>query len=107
MRRTANGRIETVTSYTARTANKEKVDFLIGDALATEPYELLQVTVDMTAEKTRKREVSSLEIAMSETLVEQATIVTLREEGRIAGKHGEICIIPAWKWALCGGVVHD
>lgn len=107
MRRTANGRIETVTSYTARTANREKVDFLIGNALATEPYELLQVTVDMTAEKTRKREVSSLETAMSETLVEQATIITLREEGSIAGKHGEISIIPAWKWALCGGVVHD
>ena len=103
MRRTANGRMETVTSYTARTANREKVDFLVGDALATEPYELLQVTVDMTAEKTRRREVGSLEVAMGETRVERAAIITLREEGRIAGKHGEIDVVPAWKWTLCGG----
>ncbi len=106
MRRSANGRMETVTSYTARTPGKEKVDFLVGDALACEPYELLQVTVDMGAEKTRKREVGSLEIAMGETRVERAAIVTLREEGRIAGEHGGINVVPAWKWALCGGVLH-
>ncbi len=100
MRRTANGRMETVTSYTAQTSAKEKVDFLIGDALATDPYELLQVTVDMTAEKTRRREVDSLEAAIGETRVERAAIITLREEGLIAGKHGEIKVVPAWKWAL-------
>ena len=69
MRRTANGRMETVTSYTARTSSKKKVDFLVDDALATKPYELLQVTVDMTSEKTRRREVGSLEIAIEETHV--------------------------------------
>lgn len=101
MRRTVNGRMETVTSYTVRTSRKEKVDFLVGDALATEPYELLQVTVDMTLEKTRRREVSSLEIAMEETHVERAAIITLREEGRLTGMYGEIEVLPAWKWALC------
>ena len=100
MRRTANGRMETVTSFTARTTSKEKVDFLIGDALAIEPYELLQVTVDMTSQKTRKREIGSLEIARDETHVEHAAIITLREEGKIPGEHGDIEVIPAWKWAL-------
>lgn len=104
MRRTANARLETVTSYTARTPAREKVDFLIGDALATDPYELLQVTVDMTSEKTRRREVGSLEIAMGETCVERAAIITLREEGLIEGERGEIEIIPAWKWSLMGGL---
>ena len=101
IRRTANGRMETVTSYTARTLSKKKVDFLVGDALGTDPYELLQVTVDMTSEKTRTREVGSLETAMGETHVEHAAIITLREEGRLSGPYGEIEIIPAWKWALC------
>ena len=104
MRRTANARMETVASYTARTPAREKVDFLIGDALATDPYELLQVTVDMTSEKTRRREVGSLEIAMGETRVGRAAIITLREEGLIEGEHGEIEIIPAWKWSLMGGL---
>ncbi len=40
MRRTANGRLETVTSFTAPTQAREKVDFLVGDALASEPYAL-------------------------------------------------------------------
>ena len=39
--------------------------------------------------------------AMEETHVERGTVVTLREEGNIAGAYGEIEIIPAWKWALC------
>ncbi len=104
MRRTANGRMETVTSFTARTTSKKKVDFLIGDALAIEPYELLQVTVDMTSQKTRKREIGSLEIARGETHVEHAAIITLREEGKISGEHGDIEVIPAWKWALGAGV---
>ena len=107
MRRTANGRTETVTSYTAHTANREKVDFLVGDALAIEPYELLQVTVDMTSEKTRKREIGSLEIAMEETHIKHAAIITLREEGRLVRAGGEIQILPAWKWALCGDAARD
>ena len=100
MRRTANGRMETVTSYTAHTPRREKVDFLVGDALATEAYELLQASADMASEKTRRRELGSLEVAMGETHVERAAIVTLREEGRVAGVHGEIDLVPAWKWAL-------
>lgn len=42
-RRTSGRRTETITSYTMPTSKQEKVDFLIGDALATEPYGLIQV----------------------------------------------------------------
>lgn len=100
MRRTANGRMETVTSYTAPTQRREKVDFLVGDALIAEPYELYQVTVDMTAEKTRKREVGSLDIAMGKTGVNRGIVITLREEASIATEHGAIAVMPAWKWSL-------
>ena len=100
MRRTANGRMETVTSYTAPTQRREKVDFLVGDALIAEPYELYQVTVDMTAEKTRKREVGSLDIAMGKTGVARGAVITLREEASIPTEHGTVAVIPAWKWSL-------
>ena len=100
MRRTANGRMETVTSYTAPTQTREKVDFLVGDALASDPYALFQVTVDMTAEKTRRREVGSLEIAMAKSGIKDAKIITLREATQIETEHGIIEVIPAWKWSL-------
>ena len=100
MRRTANGRLETVTSFTAPTQAREKVDFLVGDALASEPYALYQVTVDMTAEKTRRREVGSLEVAMAKTGIKDANIITLREATQIETEHGVIEVIPAWKWSL-------
>ncbi len=100
MRRTSNGRMEAVTSYTAPTSKRQKVDFLVGDALAEQPYELLQVTVDMTAEKTRQREVGSLEAAMEKTGVVRGTIITLREEGQVETDRGSIEVVPAWRWAL-------
>lgn len=100
MRRTANGRLETVTSFTAPTQAREKVDFLVGDALASEPYALYQVTVDMTAEKTRRREVGSLGVAMVKTGIKDANIITLREATQIKTEHGVIEVIPAWKWSL-------
>ncbi|MBS5450241.1 MAG: ATP-binding protein [Coriobacteriia bacterium] len=99
-RRRAGSRIETITSYTAPTSRREKVDFLVGDALASEPYELIQVTADMSAEKTRRREIGSLEVAMTQTGVAAGTIITLRENGSVTNDGGTIRIIPAWKWAL-------
>ena len=100
MRRTANGRMETVTSYSAPTQRREKVDFLVGDALIAEPYELYQVTVDMTAEKTRKREIGSLDVAMGKTGATRGFVITLREETSITSEHGTISVMPAWKWSL-------
>ena len=100
MRRLAGSRVEAVTSYTAPSSKKEKVDFLVGDALALEPYALYQVTVDMAAEKTRRREIGSLTAAMARTGIDHGTVITLREEGAEKTDEGSIDIIPAWKWAL-------
>ena len=99
LRQCAYSRIDALTSYT-EPKTKKKVDFLVGDVLGADPYELVQVTVDMTAEKTRQREVSSLFEAMTATRVRQGTIVTLREEGDLEDACGRISIVPAWKWAL-------
>ncbi|OZG59729.1 ATPase AAA [Bifidobacterium lemurum] len=101
-RRTSGKRTEAVTSYTMPTARQEKVDFLVGDAMAAEPYALYQVTADMEAEKTRAREIGSLDAVMRRTGLTEGTIITLREEGGETTEAGRIRIIPAWKWALLG-----
>lgn len=99
LRRLALSRVDTVTSYT-EPRTKKKVDFLIGDALGSDPYALLQVTVDMTADKTRQRELDSLKQAMSVTGIHEGTIITLRESGHVEDSLGAIEIVPAWKWVL-------
>lgn len=79
-RRTSGRRTETITSYTMPTSKQEKVDFLIGDALATEPYGLIQVCANMGNEKTRAREIGSLQAVMQRTNVDSGLILTLNEE---------------------------
>lgn len=100
MKRTRNGRMDMVTSFTTPTKNREKVDFLIGDALLSEPYQLIQVSANMEAEKTRKRELGSLEVAMKTCKLNEGTIITLRKEETIETNSGTVKIVPAWKWAL-------
>lgn len=99
-RRTAGRRTEAVTSYTMPGARQEKVDFLVGDALAAEPYALYQVTAQMTADKTRKREIGSLTAVMQRTGLDSGVILTLHDEESISTEAGTIRVIPAWKWAL-------
>ena len=89
-----------MTSLTVPSAKREKVDFLVGDALGVEPYGLYQVTVDMSLEKTRRREVSSLEAGMRAAHLDSGTIITLREQGQILSEAGRIDVVPVWKWAL-------
>lgn len=79
--RMAGRRIESVTSYTVPSPKREKIDFLVGDAPALDPYALYQVTADMSSEKTRRRELGSLEAAMAKTGIGEGTVVTLREGG--------------------------
>ena len=104
-RRTSGRRTEALTSYTMPTDRHEKVDFLIGDALASEPYDLIQVTVDMTRPRTRSRELGSLATVMQHTGLHSGTVITLREEGTVRPDDSgddTIRIVPAWKWALLG-----
>ncbi|MEG0072809.1 MAG: ATP-binding protein, partial [Raoultibacter sp.] len=99
-RRAAGSRLETLTSYTSRSAKKEKVDFLKGDALADAPYALYQVCADMSNEKTRQREIASLSLAMTETGTPEGLILTLHESGEEHTDAGVIRILPAWQWSL-------
>lgn len=99
-RRSVGRRTEALTSFTVPNAHQEKVDFLLGDALATEPYALYQVCANMESEKTRLRELRALTAAMDFTHLSQGVVITLREEETIDIPAGRIAVVPAWKWAL-------
>lgn len=99
-RRVQGRRTDSLTSYTAPTQKREKVDFLLGDVLGDEPYELVQVTAGMEAAKTRARELASLAVAMEKTGVARGTVVTLRERGSEKNAVGMVAIVPAWRWML-------
>lgn len=76
------------------------MDFLLGDALAAEPYALIQVTASMASPRTREREVDSLGCRHGSDGLKEGTIVTLREEERIETEAGPIEVVPACKWFL-------
>lgn len=99
-RRTAGRRTETITSYTVPGERGRKVDFLLGDALAADPFALIQVTLEMSHAKTRERELESLQDAMRTLGIERGTIITLRDEEVLRTTAGTIDVVPAWKW-LC------
>ena len=61
--------METITAYTMPRGRREKIDFLLGDALATEPYELYQVTATLHTPKTRQRELGALAAVMGARLL--------------------------------------
>lgn len=66
----------------------------------SQSHGLIQATVDMNADKTRKREIGSLAKAMAAVGLERGTVVTLHEEDSVQTKAGTIEMIPAWKWRL-------
>ena len=100
IRRLAGSRIEMVSSYTVSSPRREKVDFLVGDALSREPYELVQACADMSSDKARARELGSLSLAMRAVGLDCGTIVTLDEEGAEHVEGGTVVIVPAWRWVL-------
>ncbi len=99
-RRLAGRRTEVLTSFTVPGEAHRKVDFLLGDALDPQPYQLVQATLEMSSEKTRHREITSLVEAMAATHLDHGTIISLREEAVEKTESGRIEIIPAWKWCL-------
>lgn len=104
-RRLAGSRTDIISSYVEPGSRQRKVDFLVGEAYAGEaapavPYELVQVAASLDAERTRKREIGSLEAAMLQTELGRGIIVTLREASQVQLDAGVIEIVPAWRWAL-------
>lgn len=61
---------------------------------------LYQVTAQMTADRTRKREIGSLTAVMQRTGLDSGAILTLHDDESISTEAGTIRVIPAWKWAL-------
>lgn len=77
-----------------------EVDFVMGDALLGDAYQLVQVSVGLEDPKTRAREVSALEAAMEKYGVDESVIVTMDSEETIETGVGAIRVVPAWKWLL-------
>lgn len=77
-----------------------EVDFVFGDALLGDVFQLLQVSVDLANPKTRKRELSALEAAMEKYGIEESTIVTMDAEEVVDTGAGIVNVVPAWKWLI-------
>lgn len=75
-----------------------EVDFIV--VHAGRVTQVIQVSYDISAPKTRAREVRAL-VRAAETLhCESLTLITAEEEGEeIVGAH-TIAIVPAWKWLI-------
>lgn len=104
-RRLAGSRTDAICSYTEPKSRSRKVDFLVGEAFAGEaepaaPYELVQVAASLESDRTRKREIESLQAAMLQTGLDRGIIVNLRESSQLQLEAGAIRIVPAWRWAL-------
>lgn len=75
-----------------------EVDFLV--QATNGQISLYQAAVTLKDPHTRIREVRALEEAMAELGLDESVIVTKEEEEKISTAHGEIRVIPAWKFFL-------
>ena len=78
----------------------KEVDFIWGDEAFGTAFDLVQVCLNMDDERTKAREISALEEAMLLFPGARATIVTLDKYGTEQTPHGDIRIVPAWRWTL-------
>lgn len=79
-------------------SNKRECDFIVRQkARITQAY---QVTVSVSDAKTRKREISGLQEAMSAYSLSEGYIITIDEKKTIQVAEGIIHIVPAWEWML-------
>jgi uncharacterized protein len=82
--------------YTSK--NGHECDFVIKEGLKI--TQAIQVTKEMTDEKTRQREFKGLIEAMKELKLESGLILTENEEDEVLEDGFKIKIIPIWKWLL-------
>ncbi|WP_270240088.1 hypothetical protein [Collinsella tanakaei] len=81
-------------------AIRHEIDFVVGDPLMGEAYQLVQVSWGMSNEKTRAREILGLRAGMRSLGVPEGWTVTMDEEDEVAFEGGVVHIVPAWKWLL-------
>lgn len=79
-------------------ADKKECDFIVrqGNRI-TQAY---QVTVSLTDEKTRKREITGLQEAMLAYNLPEGHIITMDEKETIQTDSGVIHVVPVWEWML-------
>lgn len=77
-----------------------EVDFVMGDALLGDVFQLVQVSIDLSNPKTRRRELAALEAAMEKYRVGESTVVTMDSEETVEMSSGTVRVVPAWKWLL-------
>ena len=83
-----------------KTKNGYEVDFVISSPQSN-IKELIQVSVSLKDDKTKKREIRGLEKAMAEQQqLTSALLITADEEGVITTDSGKITLVPAWFWAI-------
>ena len=80
--------------------SSHEVDFVTGDVLLGEVFKLIQVSVDIESEKTRKRELRALEAGMAKYGIGESVLVTMDTEETVDVESGVIRVVPAWKWLL-------
>ena len=78
------------------TANRREVDFLLRDGHQVKS--LVQVSYDLTAPKTRKRETDALLQASLEVHCNDLMIIAWSEEDSLAFGDKTVEVVPAWKW---------
>jgi predicted AAA+ superfamily ATPase len=84
--------------YYYRTRNGKEIDFIWLDG--QKKKHLVQVCLSLADTLTKKREMISLDRAMDELRLTEATIVTLDEDQEIEKEGKKIRVIPAWKFLI-------
>ena len=99
-RRTIGYRRDGISSCHTKTHGYE-IDFVVGDALMQEQYELYQVTARMDDDRTIERETRALwELMAEQNLTEGTIIVGTGEDREYHDGDRIIRQIPAWRWFL-------
>ncbi|KAA8820872.1 ATP-binding protein [Bifidobacterium vespertilionis] len=102
-RRTVGFRRDGISSYRTREHGYE-IDFVVGDIMVDETYELYQVTDNMDDDSTIDRETRALWEAMGEQGLDHGTIIVADGEEREYRRDDQpgrvIRQIPAWKWFM-------
>ncbi|MBM3708855.1 MAG: ATP-binding protein [Actinobacteria bacterium] len=75
-----------------------EVDFIVKDGLNI--TNLIQVCWSMGDERTKKRELGSLQKAMEKLKIENALIITEDTEGEVILNGYKVKTVPLWKWLL-------
>lgn len=79
-----------------KTENNYEVDFCVH----SNGIELYQVSYHLENDKTRQREIRSLELAMQELKTDKAFIITYNQFETIQTQHGNIEVLPYWYYAI-------